>query len=555
MKKLKIFTVVFLALFFNAMSNNSNAQRIVVDAPTLDEVITRMEHEAFSSGKDLTGVIVEHGFDFFEEASYEVMSNGLTVYELEVEASEAMGLCVYFDDFHIPLGGELFFESLEGAFDVIYSEGPVDASENNSHGRWASGDIPGSVIKIIYRQPMNTVGSARLGIMGVGFFARNVERGSDDCEVDVMCPEGDSWQCERDAVVRLRITQSGGIYYCSGAMVNNTDLDCRQLLLSAFHCADAVEEDEWAYLKVRYNYEYLECGGTISINSHTRTGVIMLSNSDDASNQGFSGSDFLLVEVEDLIPDTWNPFYAGFDASGETGHAGVGIHHPGGDRKKISTYTNPLTSFSLGTAGSHWRVFWEATQTNHGVTEGGSSGSPIFSENHQIVGTLSSGLSACFSGGAGNGTGPNQPDFYGKMSYHWDGSNPIPTSQHLNNFLDPSGSGQEIIYGSYVGEGDHPCGNFGACSSTEIQGMILENKGWSFSPNPAFNQIQIQMPSGAKLSELRIYDALGRLEESIIPSVFEEKLLVSVMQLPEGLHYLTVRTPDGTSSTLKLIVE
>ena len=114
---------------------------------------------------------------------------------------------------------------------------------------------------------------------------------------------------------------------------------------------------------------------------------------------------------------------------------------------------------------------------------------------------------------------------------------------------------QKIIYGSYVGEGDHPCGNFGACSSTEVQGMILENKGWSFSPNPAYNQIQIQMPSGAQLSELRIYDALGRLEKSIIPSVFEETFVVSVMHLPDGLHYLTVRTPDGTSSTLKLIVE
>ena len=152
--KMKIFTLVFFVYLFNAMSNISNAQRIVVEGPTLDEVITRMEHEAFSSGKDLTGVIVEHGFDFFDEASYEVMPNGLTVYELEIEASEAMGLCVYFDDFHIPLGGELFFESLEGAFDVIYSEGPVDASENNSHGRWASGDIPGSVIKIIYRQSL-----------------------------------------------------------------------------------------------------------------------------------------------------------------------------------------------------------------------------------------------------------------------------------------------------------------------------------------------------------------------------------------------------------------
>ena len=85
--------------------------------------------------------------------------------------------------------------------------------------------------------------------------------------------------------------------------------------------------------------------------------------------------------------------------------------------------------------------------------------------------------------------------------------------------------------------------------------MILEEKGWSFSPNPAFDRIQIQMPAGATLSELRIYDALGRLEESIIPSVSQQTMMVSVIQLSTGLHYLTVRTPDGTSSTMKLIVE
>ena len=553
--KIKLFALVFIAINILGFSANYQAQRVVVEAPSLDEVRIRIDHEAHNSGKDMIGVIVEQGFNFFDEASYELMSNGLAVYELEIEATQALGMCVYFDDFHIPVGGELFIESLEGAFDVIFREGPIDDSENNDHGRWASGDIPGEVVKIIYRQPVISVGTARLGVMGVGFFAKDVERGSDDCEVDVMCPEGDSWQCERDAVVRLRVSQSGGIYYCSGAMVNNTERDCRQLLLSAFHCADAVEEDEWAYLKVRYNYEYLVCGSTVSINSHTRTGVIPLTNSDDASSQSFTGSDFLLVEVEDLIPSSWNPFYAGFDASGETGHTGVGIHHPAGDRKKISTYTNPLTSYSLSTAGSHWRVYWEATETNQGVTEGGSSGSPIFSENHQIVGTLSSGLSACVNGGAGNGTGPNQPDFYGKMSYHWDGSNPIPASQHLKNFLDPSGSGTEIMYGSYVGEGDEPCGNFGACSSTEVQGLILEHKGWSFSPNPASDNIQIQMPLGATLAELRVYDSLGRLENSITPSEFNQFLTVNVAHLSRGLHYLTVRTPDGTSSTLKLIVE
>ena len=119
---MKIFALALLVVSIQAFANIATAQRIVVDAPTLDEVITRMEHEAFSTGKDLTGVIVEHGFDFFEEASYEVMFDGLTVYELEIEAAEALGMCVYFDDFHIPVGGELFFESPDGAFEVIYNE-------------------------------------------------------------------------------------------------------------------------------------------------------------------------------------------------------------------------------------------------------------------------------------------------------------------------------------------------------------------------------------------------------------------------------------------------
>ena len=191
------------------------------------------------------------------------------------------------------------------------------------------------------------IGEARLGVMGLGYFVKGVTRGSDPCQVDVMCPE-EILGFVRDGAVRLRVTQNGGIYYYSGSMVNNTSLDCRQLLLTAFHCADAVGNDEWGYFKVRFNYEYLECGGLQSVNSHSKTGVILITSSDDASFQGFSGSDFLLVEVEDPINPNWNPFYAGWDASGTNGTQGVGIHHPSGDRKKISSYAQSLTSSSIG---------------------------------------------------------------------------------------------------------------------------------------------------------------------------------------------------------------
>lgn len=503
----------------------------------------------------MVGVVLEQEVDFFEYASHEVLLNGINQWELDLHSDGAEGLCVYFNDFHIPVGGELYIESPEGAFDVVYMDGPVDHTENNDHKKWTSSDIPGNTIKLVYRQSESVIGDADLGIMGLGYFLTGVTRGSDPCQVDVMCPEGDSWQCERDGAVRLRVTQNGGIYYCSGSMVNNTSLDCRQLLLSAFHCADSVGDDEWGYFKVRYNYEYLECGGTVSVNSHTRTGVTLLTSSDDASSWSFTGSDFLLVEVEDPITESWNPFYAGWDASGVTGHSGVSIHHPSGDRKKISTYTSPLINSSIGSTGSHWKVYWVITDTDHGVTEGGSSGSPIYSENHLVVGTLSSGASACTNGGAGTGTGPYAPDYYGKMSYHWDGSNPIPEQDKLKYFLDPTGTGVEILHGSYVGAGEEPCGGFGACDETEVPGQILETFGWTISPNPASNSAIITMPKGAPLSSIRIYDASGRIVEDLTPNSDVESYTLDVSSLRTGLHYLTVRTTDGSSSTQKFVVE
>jgi hypothetical protein len=75
------------------------------------------------------------------------------------------------------------------------------------------------------------------------------------------------------------------------------------------------------------------------------------------------------------------------------------------------------------------------------------------------------------------------------------------------------------------------------------------------SPNPAFDAVQITMPSGAPLSELRLYDAQGRLVDTFIPSVSNKVVSIDLSSLSSGLHYITVRTTDGTSSTQKLIIE
>ena len=141
------------------------------------------------------------------------------------------------------------------------------------------------------------------------------------------------------------------------------------------------------------------------------------------------------------------------------------------------------------------------------------------------------------------------------MSYHWEGNNPIPSSWKLKEFLDPDNTGEKILHGSYAGEGAQPCSQFNACADTDVPGLVLENEGWTISPNPAIDAATIQMPSGAPLTDIRIYDAGGRILESIQPLVVGETFALELSKYDSGLYYFTVRTTDGTSSTLKLIVE
>ncbi len=63
------------------------------------------------------------------------------------------------------------------------------------------------------------------------------------------------------------------------------------------------------------------------------------------------------------------------------------------------------------------------------------------------------------------------------------------------------------------------------------------------------------MPKGAPLSDVRIYDASGRIVKTINPETAVETFTINVSDLNVGMHYMTVRTSDDSSSTLKFIVE
>ena len=551
---------VTLVAQFNVWGQTAlpSVAEVSVSAPNVEQLWSRAFWHEENTGKTMQGHILPADWDFFDEATMHV-EESLEIWSLHVRVENAPALCIYFDSFHLPVGAQLTFRSEAGRFSQDFMEGPIDFTENNDHGRWVSGEVPGEEVVVTYSQPVGTVSTPQLHISGVGYFFRMLwldgeydllaenNRGSDPCQVDVMCPEGEDWQCQRDAVVRLRISMGGGIFLCSGAMVNNTALDCRQLLLSSFHCADDMSDSDWGFLKVRYNYEFFDCDGTSSFNSHVRTGVYFLTSSDDISAGGnINGSDFLLMEVEDPVFDSWTPFYAGWDVTGSVSTSGVGIHHPSGDRKKISTFTSNVSNSSVYFPGAHWRVYWEETQTNHGVTEGGSSGSPLFDEDGRIVGTLTGGASFCNS--------PNAPDYYGKMSFHWSGNNPIGDDEKLEPFLDPAGTGQQTLDGSYVTEEESPCAEQTVCGVVDIEELWLIENEWTLRPNPTQDRLFVDWSGEIQASELHIFDAAGRsimnvdVRNMTTPSV-------SVTGMESGLYYLTLFTAGGAAATRKFIVD
>ncbi len=88
---------------------------------------------------------------------------------------------------------------------------------------------------------------------------------------------------------------------------------------------------------------------------------------------------------------------------------------------------NISLSPSIVPGSIHWVVSW-----NQGVTEPGSSGSPIFdNQTHRIIGQLSGGPSGC-----GNS---NQKDAYGRFDASWDGGGTSTT--RLRDWLDPTNIG------------------------------------------------------------------------------------------------------------------
>lgn len=494
-------------LSFSYETDREGINTRTLDAPNIQALLDEDQKIEAGPAPYRIGHAIPVEIDFIKEATLTNFSRHEQVFRMAIRSEGAKALILYYRKFSIPEGGKVFIYS-EDKSQLI---GAFTSRNNLSGGYFATEMIYGEELIIEYEPPFNSNTEALIEIYQVHYVYRDAEAhikgSSGPCEVNVNCPEGQGWQNEKRSVAKIVLKAGSGTYLCTGSLINNVRRDSTPYFLTAKHCgsnASLSDYNQWVFF---FNYEASFCEDpSEDPTSNTITGSSLIAQ---APGDPSSGSDFKLLQLSSIVPDNYNPSMAGWNRNGLASSSGVGIHHPKGDIKKISTYTSDLISTNYSQTspdpnGMYWKVVWAETASGHGVTEGGSSGSPIFNPEGSIVGTLTGGLASC--------SDLTAPDYYGKLAYHWS-SNGSAADEGLSYWLDPDNTGAQSIDG--MGYGNLLSANFSADTSVISIGSSIsfndqsggdpESWEWTFLGASPSNYSG-QSPSGIAYFDYGTYD-------------------------------------------------
>ncbi len=505
--------------------NYQNITKVKIDKPDLEQVLEEDIENDKQNKMMRFGVILPVYKDFFELADKTQTSDG-TMWTLSVESEEAEALIFYSDNFKLPRTGKFFVYNPERT-KVL---GAFTHRNNNEFNTFATEYIEGEKIILEYYQPNTELEQAQIELTEIGYAYRGITklsseyRSSGDCNVNVNCSEGDDYRQQQRGVCRIQIRMSSQyIGWCTGTLVNNTNYDLKPYLLSAAHCIEDVASTSYYSQFVFYfKYENSGCSVTASEPSRSRS-VTGTSVKAYDNTYGSNGSDFALMLLSDDIPQSYSPYWCGWDKRNTAVNNGVGIHHPSGDVKKISTFNTRLQNSSYGSSSAtHWYVEWAETENGWGIMEGGSSGSALFNPEGRIVGTLTGGASGC------DVPASYKYDVYGKMSWHWS-SNGNTNSRKLDHWLDPNETGV-----SYIDGMDYTS----ALTNPNAQNISLQ-----LYPNPTKDEINITLDQSIKIKQIDIFDQAGRKVETHTLSSSTHTL--SLNHLQKGVYTLKITTDNS----------
>ena len=362
-----------------------------VEMPAVDPVpLLAEDAQRLAAGEKKLRFGVTHMTDIgaLDAGAWQDMPDGRRVWRVGLHCPEAYSVSFVFDDYRIAEGGQVFVIGSDGAFLGAFTQESAGGVTS-----MAVMPLEGDRVTVEYIVPAGlSPGSLHIGRVTHGYKPLNgADRefgDSGSCNNNVVCPEWNAWDTEIRSVAKI----INGGDWCTGQLINDCSGSGTPYFLTANHCVSGENPGNWVFL---FNYESPSC--TPNANgptAQTVSGATLMYSS--------GSSDVALLQLNSAPPAGYNVFYTGWDRSGTAPSNSTCIHHPAGDVKKITFDDDAASTATYGNA-TCWRIAnWE-----DGTTEGGSSGSGLWNQDHRLIGQLYGGQASCSN---------NVNDYYGKFS-------------------------------------------------------------------------------------------------------------------------------------------
>jgi len=488
---------------------------------------------------------VDYGLD--TAGKWHTLPNGDRIWRVNFISPGALTMNLIFDRYHIPVGGKVYIYN--GDHSQILN---VFTHQHNNPeeilGTWM---VDGQSIWIEYFEPKKVSGQGRLNIGNVihGYRtlrypdtdADNPEALNDSgaCNVDVNCDiTGTSTTAndiKNDVKKSVGMIVVGGNGNCTGALVNNTNNDGTPYFLTANHCLGGSVAG-WAF---RFNWASDASVADCATNAPSVDNSFIQTASGGILRASNSQSDMALIEITDAAFFAGSPdvVWAGWNRSTTAVPSlNVGVHHPSGDIQKVCVDLQGATRTATNFNGNPTTQVWRIADWDLGVTEPGSSGSPLFDQNGLIIGKLSGGSAAC------SGTNDNGGfDIYGRFGVSWDFG--TTNSTQLKFWLDPAGTNPVTL------QQFPPLQTFDYDAAISVLNVPTELCDASITPTLRIrNAGNIQLTSATIMYQLDSNAAVTiNWTGSLATDAFEDIPLSAIVVSGQGAHSFTasVSNPNG----------
>jgi hypothetical protein len=544
-------------------------------APDLQQVMLEDAKASRTDPKPYrAGILIHTDFTFPQSGTFTTLSDGKKMWRGQINIANAPALLFYYDQFHLPHGVKLFITNANKKQIV----GAFTENNNAEDGRFASQEVQGGVVNFELDIDQNVnIENIKLHVNKAGYMYRSVEHlqqfaGNEDggtaakptadpfagyssvCEVNAICPAGQSYPEQRKATVRI-IMPMGNNYvgFCTGTLINNTKGDCTPYVLTATHCeaTNSKINDTFSDWMFFFNFEAPDCAGnTVAPNGTYMTGADFVSRANYNENNPSIIGDFLLLKLKSKVPASYGAYFAGWNRSATVpaNATYINFHHPSGDMKKlaITNSISPNGTFNQwSTQGTHWAVNFTT-----GGNEGGSSGSALFDANGRIIGDLSGGSDnqgcAVDTNAHGDPATLGKDAVYSKISRNWEypEGNGVANAQ-LKPWLDPLNTGFMTT---------NSLSASGTCNSptTGITNTNAElDNAVTVYPNPVINgtlRLRVNMDKATDLA-VSIYDITGaRKAVYNLKQVRSGEYTFDMGSYANGTYMISISNGEATTS-------